>query len=94
MKFLRQLILCLIVVGGLPGVILAASDMEVGGEKRQSLAVYIFWQEGCPHCAKARAELKTLVDGKPQIEVRSIRLGRNSATDALFAKTLRFFSHL
>ena len=93
MEYLRRIALCFVVLIGLPTALLAALDKNVSDGQQKSLVAYVFWQEGCPHCAKARAELATLMNSRSLLEVRSIKLGHNAGADVLYAKTLSFFGY-
>lgn len=58
-----------------------------------SVPVYLFWQEGCPYCAEAKAELKILSKAGPSIQLQEIEIGASAELDALFERTLAYFRY-
>ena len=52
---------------------------------------YLFWQQGCPHCANAAAVLKEISATDATLELVRIELGRNPA-DAAFAAAVAAYS--
>ena len=55
--------------------------------------VYLFWQEGCPYCARARAELERLAESEPRLNIQAIEVGSGASADMLFSRTIRHFNH-
>ena len=43
----------------------------------QPVAIYFFWGDGCPHCAKAKPFLATLAEQYPTVEVRAYAVWYN-----------------
>lgn len=58
----------------------------------QKIPVHVFWQEGCPHCARAKEALSEISAEAPDVTLDLIELGREAADDQLFADTLDHFS--
>ena len=55
------------------------------------IAIYLFWQEGCPYCAGARAALEAAFGDDPQVLLVPREIGRERQTDQLFADALSHF---
>ena len=55
--------------------------------------VYLFWQEGCPYCARARAELERLAETEPRLNIQAIEVGSGASADTLFGRAIRHFNH-
>lgn len=52
----------------------------------QPVAIYFFWGDGCPHCAKAKPFLATLAQQYPTVEVRAYEVWYNGENQQLFAQ--------
>ncbi len=60
-------------------------------EPNRSVQVYYFWQDGCPHCARAMAFLPSLKERWPSVSVRSFEVSRvGHASDLYRLTALRF----
>ncbi|UCH25324.1 MAG: hypothetical protein JSV66_15540 [Trueperaceae bacterium] len=46
--------------------------------------IYLFWGEGCPHCAVAKPYLERLAEGDPRIELRGFEVYHNTSNQQLF----------
>lgn len=51
--------------------------------------VYLFWGEGCPHCAKAKPFLQQLDDSSDAIKLYSFEVYHNSANQDYLQKTAK-----
>lgn len=58
----------------------------------ESVRVYVFWQQGCPHCARAVEALQRMSQSDLSLELVQIELGQNSADDAVFAASIAAYS--
>jgi glutaredoxin len=56
---------------------------------RAETTAYLFWQEGCPHCERARAALDEITAGMPELRLVEIRVGASARNEALFVEALR-----
>ncbi len=52
----------------------------------QPVAIYFFWGDGCPHCAKAKPFLATLAQQYPTVEVRAYEVWYSVENQQLFAQ--------
>ncbi|MCE7984526.1 MAG: thioredoxin [Caldilinea sp. CFX5] len=52
----------------------------------QPVAIYFFWGDGCPHCAKAEPFLAILTQQYPTVEVRAYEVWYNVENQQLFAQ--------
>ncbi len=50
----------------------------------QKVIIYLFWGEGCPHCAQEKVFLQQLIQEYPQIELRTYELYYHEENRALF----------
>lgn len=62
---------------------------QVATAQSQNFPVYIFWQEGCPHCARAKAALSEIISDEEDVAIRDVELGVSDANDELFSKTIK-----
>lgn len=84
----RWLILALAIVGALaltnllllPSTAWAAPSTQA----EQPVAIYFFWGDGCPHCAKAEPFLEGLTQKYPNVEVRAYEVWYEERNQALF----------
>lgn len=77
----------------LSAFLLAATTMRTGAQAQapppanaQPVAIYFFWGDGCPHCAKAKPFLATLAQQYPTAEVRAYEVWYNTENQQLFAQ--------
>lgn len=62
------------------------------GATASSLDIYLFWGEGCPHCAKEKVFLSDLIEEKPEIKLHDFEIYYNSENAKLMqevANTLK-----
>ena len=71
----------------------AASDRRPGYSRAQAapaaqtaqpVAIYFFWGNGCPHCAKAKPFLEELSRTYPNVAVRAYEVWYDEANQTLF----------
>lgn len=55
-------------------------------EKNFPVVIYLFWGDGCPHCAKAKPFLNNLVEQYPNIELRAFEVWNIEENQKLFQK--------
>ncbi len=91
MRLSLQFLLGLAASVGLSVLLLAAPDGAGLRAEQTTVAVTLFWQEGCPYCAEARDELERLAETNPAIQLEPIEIGVDAAADALFERTLLHF---
>ncbi len=70
--------LCSFLVGGLPAAGLAACDNPI--------TIYLFWTEGCPHCAQEKEFLARLQRDDPDIKIVALELSGSRDNRELFQK--------
>ncbi len=58
------------------------TSLEVG----QPVAIYFFWGDGCPHCAKAKPFLEELSQSYPNVELRAYEVWYNEQNQMLFTR--------
>jgi thiol-disulfide isomerase/thioredoxin len=57
------------------------ADAELGED---TLEIFFFWGDGCPHCADEKPFLEELSERYPQVEVKSYEVWYNDENKALF----------
>lgn len=57
----------------------------------QEVTAHVFWQEGCPHCTRAKNSLETLSGDYDRLAIDLVELGVTAADDALFDAVLAHF---
>lgn len=62
-----------------------AAPLESSAEQSDSVTLYFFWGEGCPHCAAAKPMLAELQTRYPDLEVRSFEVWNSAENQRLFA---------
>ncbi|MFN8444997.1 MAG: thioredoxin family protein [Caldilineaceae bacterium] len=55
------------------------------------VAIYFFWGDGCPHCAKAKPFLATLAQRYPNVEVRAYEVWCHEQNQLLFTQMAAAF---
>jgi hypothetical protein len=72
-------------------LVLAAfySVLAEGGER--PLDVYLFWAEGCPHCAREIGFTRKLTDKELQISVHYLEITQNPVNRKVFTAVVRHF---
>ena len=53
-------------------------------QAEQPVAIYFFWGDGCPHCAKAKPFLEELTQKYPNVEVRAFEVWYVEQNQTLF----------
>ena len=76
--------LCSCLGGVLPAASLAAPDHPV--------TIYLFWTEGCPHCAHEKEFLARLHRADPHIKIVALELSGNRENLELFQKVGKFLN--
>jgi thiol-disulfide isomerase/thioredoxin len=62
---------------------LPPADMA-GIQSNHLVYIYLFWGEGCPHCAKAKPFLESLAQQNPRIVVRTYEIYYHAENQAIF----------
>ncbi|MDQ2088292.1 hypothetical protein [Marimonas arenosa] len=73
----------------LAGWIAATGTLATASRAETPVTLYLFWQEGCPHCARARATLAGMQAESPDLQVVPIELGVSETDDAVFRAVIR-----
>jgi cytochrome c biogenesis protein CcdA/thiol-disulfide isomerase/thioredoxin len=83
--YARNLCLALLfILSGIWGVAgLHAAPLAQG---EQTVYIYFFWGEGCPHCATAKPILEDLAERYPQVQVESLEVYYVEANRELFVE--------
>lgn len=55
-------------------------------QSEQPVAIYFFWGDGCPHCAKAKPFLAELAQRYPNVEVRAYEVWYDEQNQLLFTQ--------
>lgn len=55
-------------------------------QSEQPVAIYFFWGDGCPHCAKAKPFLAELAQRYPTVEVRAYEVWYDEQNQLLFTQ--------
>jgi thiol-disulfide isomerase/thioredoxin len=61
----------------------AQAQVSTDGEP---VVIYIFWGDGCPHCANAKLALEGLAQANSNVEIRAYEVWYDEANQALFAE--------
>lgn len=56
------------------------------------VTMYLFWGDGCPHCAKARPYLHALAENTPGFNLQEYEVYKNKENQALFSKLAEAFN--
>ena len=88
---LQRIVLILLIVLGSSVSVPSVPLVHATSEKDRSVIAYVFWQEGCPHCAAAKVELGRLSTVEPALVVVSIELDTSPTNEALYEKALDHF---
>ncbi|MEW6649570.1 MAG: thioredoxin family protein, partial [Chloroflexota bacterium] len=85
-RWLRPLVFSLLV--SLIGMLLAGTDVRAQDQPpaQNAVSVYMFWGEGCPHCALAKPYLESLPQQYPGVELRFYEIWNNVENQQLFQK--------
>ncbi len=60
---------------------------------QSQLNVHLFWQQGCPYCDSAKADLRSLVEAMPGVQLRSHELGTDEKTERVYEMALSRFGY-
>ncbi|MFA7170006.1 MAG: hypothetical protein WC178_04080 [Candidatus Paceibacterota bacterium] len=55
-------------------------------EETEALKVYLFWQQGCPHCAQEKVFLETLEEQRGEVEIVYYEIGSDSSVYRLMTE--------
>jgi glutaredoxin len=61
----------------------APAQADPASGNSQSVAIYFFWGDGCPHCAAAKPVLEELTRQYPNVEVRAYEVWYNESNQQL-----------
>ncbi|WP_212525429.1 hypothetical protein [Actibacterium sp. MT2.3-13A] len=70
-------------------LVLLLGALRPGLAPAQEVTAHVFWQEGCPYCASAKAALAELAAADPELRIELLELGPTRETNALFRATVR-----
>ncbi len=74
-------------------IILLGAASSALSAKDGRLNVYLFWQEGCPYCERAHADLRSISAANPQIEFKPHKLGTKREYEKLYEASLSHFGY-
>jgi uncharacterized membrane protein/thiol-disulfide isomerase/thioredoxin len=63
---------------------------------QEKVIIYLFWGDGCPHCAEAKPALQGLAQSNPNVEIREYEVWYQAENQAIFtsmAAAFGFESH-
>jgi len=73
------------------GVMAQQRPAPADGRGDAPVAVYLLWTATCPHCAKARSYVTSLVASEPRFALRSIELTGDGVREQQFIAIIRHF---
>ncbi len=65
---------------------LISSPKPVAAQEGNPVVIYMFWGEGCPHCAAAKPYFEDLANKNPEIELRFFEIYNSVENQEKFAK--------
>lgn len=71
--------------------LLVAVNLAPAPARAGDLAVHVFWQEGCPHCANAKETLGALAGEIPGLQLKLYEVGRDPANAGLLRLLIALF---
>jgi len=83
------IIILVILILGLPAEVSADSSIENKSgvlQDQNKVIIYLFWGDGCPHCAVAKPFLERLDDSSDQIELQKFEVWYVEENQNLFVK--------
>jgi thiol-disulfide isomerase/thioredoxin len=91
MKPIRRKIALLFLLTGLLSLLLSSCSSSTNNAQntnsmadKHPVVIYMFWGDGCPHCAKAEPFLEGLADKSPLIELRFFEVWYNKTNQQYF----------
>lgn len=60
------------------------ANSQLTANAQYKVAIYMFWGDGCPHCAKAKPFLESLAENNPQVELRFLEVWNNETNQGYF----------
>lgn len=88
---IRLLIAVLTAVGLLLAPLGPATARAAPGEQNETVTLYFFWAEGCPHCAAAKPLLAELAQRHPRLLVRSFEVSGSAENQRRLAGMVEKF---
>lgn len=64
---------------------------KVEAQSTHEVSIYLFWGDGCPHCAKAKPFLEELAESDPNIKYYNYEIYYNDANQELFKQVAQGF---
>lgn len=65
------------------GFALLVSSTYSFAENKKSVVLYLFWGDGCPHCAKEKEFLSSIKKKYPKLEIKDYEVWSNPASREL-----------
>ncbi|MGR9037875.1 MAG: glutaredoxin family protein [Gammaproteobacteria bacterium] len=59
--------------------------------EQRPFAVYLFWAEGCPHCAREMDFVKQWLAGEPRIRMHAYEVTQEPENRVLYASLVQYF---
>jgi len=72
-------------------VLVSAGAGTAQHQPGENVEVYVFWQQGCPHCARAIAALDDIAEPDTLVEITRIEVGVDPANDLVFAQAIQTY---
>ena len=93
MKILRKIVFSILLPAFLLIFLLAdnRSVLAQTPQPNQPVYIYLFWGEGCPHCAKAKPFLEKLAAKYPGVVLKEIEIYNSEENQALFYRMAEKF---
>lgn len=83
------ILLAMLLLLALPSV--QAQTDQPAQQTEQPVAIYFFWGDGCPHCAKAKPFLAELAQRYPNVDVRAYEVWYDEQNQLLFTQMAAAF---
>ncbi len=83
----RTSFIFLLVLVGLLALGVGTVNAQDGSGTPQPVTMYLFWGDGCPHCAAMKPYLETLLERYPDLKMEQFEVWYNDANAALLTKT-------
>ncbi len=92
MKNRQYLITCLWLILSLVGVLVnAVTPVTAYGQSEEKAVIYLFWGDGCPHCAVAKPALEDLALQYPDAELRTYEVWYDDENKQNFIQMAKSF---
>lgn len=80
-----------LVLLGLGVLAILSIPLTAYAQSEEKAIIYLFWGEGCPHCAAARPVLQDLAKSTPNVELREYEIYNNPENQEVILKMAQSF---